>query len=248
MIRVDIFDVKTFKCFFDAVSDTETLQLIFNTHGLSISLLDKSHICFYNIEYDAAFFDEYSVNESTEVLVDAYEFNNILQSSKNETVALEIDDYINFIFTNVKSNVERKIRITPVDSEYNLAIPPRVDNPSSVSINFNTLKQAFNDIDRLCGMDRCKFIIDDDGFFHITVVNGLGVDYDVECYDAEVEGSVCNSIYSLEYLQTLLKFQDISDIVVLDLGEDTPLKWYITSSDCLVVCTGLLAPRLEQED
>lgn len=248
MIRIDVWDVKTFKCFFDAVADTDTLQLMFNKEGLSISLLDKSHICFYNIEYDVAFFDEYSVDEPVEVLVDANEFNNILKSSKNETVALEIDEYITFIFTNVKSNFERRIKITPVDQEYNPSIPPRVDNPCDVKVSFDTLKTAFNDIDNLCGMDRCKFIVDNDGEFHITVVNSLGVDYDVICYDADVTGDICNSIFSLEYLVTLCKFQDIDKNIQLSLGDTVPLKWIITSSDCLVVCTGLLAPRIEQED
>ena len=89
MISVEIFNIKQFNCFFDVVSSTESIVLLFKPDGLYVNVLNKHHTCFYNVFYDNAFFGDYDVIDPVEIIVDSDEFYRVLDSArKGESLSM----------------------------------------------------------------------------------------------------------------------------------------------------------------
>lgn len=60
-------------------------------------------------------------------------------------------------------------------------------------------------------------------------------------------GSASTTV-QLSYMLELQKLKDIDGTVTFGMGNDMPLSWNITSVDECVVCNGLIAPIIEQEE
>ena len=56
--------VDEFISFFDLIHDTcDTLKLNFNYDGLNVNVLNKSHVCFYELNVKKEYFIDYNVKD-----------------------------------------------------------------------------------------------------------------------------------------------------------------------------------------
>ena len=245
MIKVDIFDITSFKCFFDVVSSAGMLVLSFTKDGLRCSVLNKSHTCFYNVFYDMMFFDDYIVDDEIKVLVDADEFYKILRSArKNESLTIEFsDELIKYIFSN--DDNKRTIQTPLINDDLEMPQPPAVDSLAEVVVRLDILKPVFSDADKLISNGELRLCVHNNNFV-LKSNNDLSVDYETELYSSLITGENCTSKYSLDFLQELVKLKDIDNNIELGLGNDLPLTWKVITPDSLIECSGLIAPRLEE--
>lgn len=246
MISVKIFDIKQFKCFFDVVADTESLILHFEQKGLNVNVLNKSHTCFYNVFYDSCFFDDYSVIDPVEFVVDSEEFNRVLGSGRkgdNLTIQFE-DDLIHYIFDNTGKN-KRVIKTPYIDDDYgDVPIAPEIHSQAEAVFDLTSFKDIIVDADKVVKVGKLRIgTVNSNLYFKSS--NDDMMDYENVIYDSIVTGSDVSSEFTFEYLKELLKFKDIDNAITFKLGDDIPLVWDICSQDKLVKCGGLIAPRLE---
>lgn len=246
MISVEIFNIKQFNCFFDVVSSTESIVLLFKPNGLYVNVLNKHHTCFYNVFYDNAFFGDYDVIDPVEIIVDSDEFYRVLDSArKGESLKIIFEnDMIKYVFT--KDDNKRIISTPVISEEYKIPHPPSLENPSCVTLTLDTLKDCMTDCTKLIKVGKvdCKII---DKVFVISSTNDDMVEYENKLFDSIVVGEDVVSQFTTEYIQDLLKFKDVNNIIDLHLGNSTPLVWNIVSDDKLVECSGLIAPRIENK-
>lgn len=249
-MRIDIFDIKTFKCFFDVIADNcLNAVLTFNNSSLDVNVLSKNHVCFYSVKFDSAFFDEYSIDDGAEIVIDCNEFYKILKSArKGESLVLEIYDDKNTIEYIFESDKNRRVISSVLsDIEYSSAVPPEVETVTNVLVEISDLKPVLNDINKLVGVERLLFKVQGDNFI-VTVPEDSLVGYTNKIRSALIASwsEDCQAYYTLPYLNELLKYKDINPAINFSFGDDKPLKYEITSPDNLVTCSGLIAPRIEE--
>lgn len=249
MIRVDIYDVKMFACFFDVISSVgdcdKDILLNFKEEGLRVDILNRSHTQFFNALFDSAFFDEYSIPSPEEIVVDSYEFFNIIDSArKGESLAIEItDDTIKYLFGCWGGRVIE----TPLSSgDSAVAVPPSIDYRNRVEFQLSDLKPVLTDLDKLVNSSECFLKIKDNDFF-ITSTGKSMMDYQNRVQGANIEGDNCQSKYNVKFLLGLCKFKDVDNDITMKLGDDMPLSWAVNSPDNLVECKGLIAPLIGEE-
>lgn len=249
MIKVEISDVKQFTCFFDAVSNTESCGLLFEPNGLSVNVLNKAHTCFYALKIDYSYFIEYDVQEPVLVIVDSKDFFNALHSvKKDESLVLIItDEIVTFQFNRTGVNT-RKVSMGVLDDDYESPKPPAIDFPNTATIDLDILKDVLVDADKLIRTGTLTLGIQDK---YLKLSSNSGdylFDYENTIQDSFVEKDInVESVFNIDYLEELLKFKKINNMIELGMGNDMPLTWKIVSDDKLVECSGLIAPRIENE-
>ena len=59
-----IFDIEPIRSFFDLIYESaQVVEFQFDEEKLSISLLNNSHVAFYNAEFNKDFFETYDVTQ-----------------------------------------------------------------------------------------------------------------------------------------------------------------------------------------
>ena len=240
---LEISDIDSWKNFFDVIYDSSTvIELKLDQEKCKISLLNNSHIAFYDVEYDKSFFDSYHVKDTESVLVYVEDFYSILKSStKNDIMILESSDTgLKIIFEN-ESN--RRVFELPLGEDYgDSPVPPSIDYNGYVSVSLNDLKAPVNDLDKIVKTDKFTMNIED-GVLKVSSPNDSMTKY-VEEIDVEsdVHGYVTVNI---SYISELLKLSKINSIVKFMIGDGVPLSWYVTSVLEDVRVTGMIAPIIE---
>ena len=243
---LEIYDIEPLKNFFDLIYDSASVvELKVRSENLSISLLNNSHVAFYNIIFDKAFFGEYGFRESERVLVFVEDFYKILKSaSKNDTLVLETNDSNLICVFEHDSN--RRVFELPLAEDYgDSPVPPSIDYPTEFHINVSDLKQPCNDLDKIVKTDRFKIILDKDEFNVIAPTDAMTKYQNTILVDNEYTGKL-SSIYNIQYISDLLKLSKISKEALFKLGDGLPLTWIMKSSDDLIEVSGLVAPIIEE--
>ena len=235
-------DVDLFRLFFECVFDeTDIVQLECTPEKMSVSVLSRSHTCFYTVEFSREFFDEYDVDNVEIVTLDLDSLFKILKTCKGkEAMELSTGGYEVTII--LEDDVNRRVfEIMQVDVEYAPANPPMLDNDAVAVMGFGSLKQTLTDLD-----------IFKTGSVHVIVGDTLKfktdelslVDYNNTIAHEYISG-VGDSIYSTEFLKKILYFNKLNDEVKFELGADVPLVWSVESSGIEV--RGLIAPKVGVE-
>ncbi len=242
---LEIFDIEPFKNFFDLIYDSaQIVELKVGSENLSISLLNNSHIAFYNVVFDKAFFGEYGFRESERVLVFVEDLYKILKSShKDDTLLLETNDS-NLICV-FEHDGNRRVFELPLAEDYgDTPIPPSIEYPTEVTLNVLDLKQPCTDLDKIIKTDRFKIVLDGEEFNVVAPSDAMTKYQNTIIVDNDYDGSL-SSIYNIQYISDLLKLSKISKSVLLKIGDGVPLTWIMKSSDDLIEVSGLVAPIIE---
>ena len=243
---VEIVDVKPFMSFFDLIyNSATTVELKFDPEKLTMSLLNKGNVCFYNAEYTKDFFNDYQVEGLESVSVDVEDFYKILKSAnKNDLISLESDG-IHLVCKFEHDGNRRVFELSMIDEDYNSAVPPAIDYEGEFSIALDDLKQPCIDLSKIVNTDKFKMIAQPNKLFIIaptdTMTNysqEIDIDYNYD-YSCTV---------NIQYVADLQKLSKINKEVVMMIGDDLPLSWNITSVDDTVKISGLVAPIIENEE
>ena len=245
-MMLEISDIDSWKNFFDVIFDSSTIvELKLDQDKCKISLLNNSHVAFYDVEYSKSFFDNYQVDDVESVLIFVEDFYKILKSSKKgDVMTLESDDAnLRIIFEN-ESN--RRMFELPLGEDFGASpVPPSIEYDGSFDVLLDDLKAPVNDLDKIVKTDRFKMRLND-GVLNIVSPDDAMTQYKQEInVDTNISGDV---IIQIDYISQLLKLSKINKVVEFKLGSDMPLSWKITSPFEDVVVSGLIAPILENNE
>ena len=244
---LELSDITPLKNFFDVIYDSTltSVELKLDQEKLSITLLNNSHVAFYNLEISKEFFIEYHIDNAESVLVFMDDFYNILKSaSKDDMMTLESNDS-NLICVFEKDNGRRVFELPLAEDYGDTPVPPSIDYDAEFDVLLDDLKQPSNDLDKIVKTDRFKMIVSD-GVLNIVAPTDSMVNYNqIINVDTNNQGNV---IVNISYIQELLKLSKIDKSVTLKMGNGLPLSWNIESYDKLVSVSGLIAPIIEEQD
>ena len=160
---IEIFDIEPLKRFFDLIYDSaNVVELKLDQDKLAISLLNNSHVAFYNLELAKDIFGDYQIDGAESVLVFVEDFYKILKSSnKSDDLTLQTDESnLSCIF---EHDGNRRVFELPLAEDYgDSPVPPDIDYPSEFTIDLNALKQPVEDLDKIVKTDKFKMVLDND--------------------------------------------------------------------------------------
>ena len=245
LLGIDNFE--QFKIFFEVVYDiTDLIELqLFKTH-MTCSILDKAHTRFMNVEFKKDFFAVYEVEDAESVTLFAEDMHKIIKSVKRiDSVILETNE--NYLICKIKSKSgNSRVFEFVLPADYiESPKPPSLSLPVKVKIDLSDLKQGVKDLG-IVGSSEITFTVNGE-LLNITAGTEVSTNYALTIMVDEVDG-MYSSRFSLEYIEQLLDFNKISNMIELEMGSDNPLVYSVSDEIMGVNISGLIAPRIEVED
>ena len=126
--------IDEFISFFDLIHDTcDTLRLNFNYDGLNVNVLNKSHVCFYELNVKKEYFLDYNVEDIKEVIIDCAEYYNVLSKLKGyDTIVFNLEDG-HLEILGLKEDNRIRFMISLIGADYSSPEPPKRIYSSSFS-------------------------------------------------------------------------------------------------------------------
>ena len=245
MMKLEISDIEPIKNFFDVIyNDASEVELKLDHEKLTINLLNKGHVAFYNLEISKDFFIKYDT-EVESVLVFVEDFYKILKSAnKDDILYLESND--SYLICKFENGYNSRIFELPLAEDYSDApLPPSIDYAGTFDVDLNELKQSINDLDKIVKTYKFK-IHTQENKMYVTAPPDSMTNY---CQTLDIDSDeICDVIVDIKYMQELLKLNKINKTVTLNMGNGIPLSWTIMSNDELVKVSGLIAPIIEENN
>ena len=238
---VGINDVDSFKAFFDAVyEETESVELACNSIGMKVSVLDRSHTCFYEVFYDGSFFDLYDVDGAEVIVLDLDDFVKVLKNShKDDYLTLSSDD--ERVVAKFEHEGSRRVfEMVQVSDFMESPVPPALNHNCTVSLSIDDFNQSLKELD-VFKIGSCHLVCADDSFT-IASKADASMRYN-QVLDVDTDG-VGDAYYTTDYLKQITKFKKIDKTVTLCFGNTLPLNWEVKNN--YVTVRGLIAPRIEE--
>ena len=238
--------VDEFISFFDLIHDTcDTLRLNFSYDGLYVNVLNKSHVCFYELNVNKEYFIDYNVEDINEVIIDCAEYYNVLSKLKGyDTIVFNLEDeHLEII--GLKEDNRIRFMISLIGADYSSPEPPILDYNSWCEVQLNDLKNAIDILEKVCKTYKFRIIYDETTGFQISSSNEPMTGYNQTLMvNGDGQGEV---IVNTSYLTELSKLKKINTTVKIRLGNTLPLSWLISDDFDDITANGLIAPILEEE-
>ena len=212
---------------------TSIVRVIFQQEKMYIQGMDKSHICLFEVNIQKAWFDDYSVDESSVVSFDTNIFHLII-STKQESHNIIIhstngEDNINIDLESqehTKGEFNKHFKIPLADYEYDEMNIPVVEYDAEFSISSKKICEITSqmlsfgtDLNIKCSEERIDLVTD--GIVGEMLVN-IPID-DLNEYSI-VEGDVIDLKYSLNYIAKMCLTNKLSSEVIFSISADYPMK------------------------
>lgn len=241
--KLELSDNAIFKTVFDSIASIiDEVTIIFDSEGMRLNALDRSHITFVTLELKPEVFDSYQCDVPEKVAVDCDKFNRILKKCKTSDIILLTVDEGNFIVT-FQGDATRRFKIRVIDTEYETQVPPNINHNINIKVPSTMMQDALNDM--LIFSDKLRLLIDEN--YLKIISDGEFGDVDIKYLHGENILEVAQSVYNIDKLKDIFKASKFSKECKIGLGNDMPIvvTFELPTGDGRVKY--LLAPRLEQD-
>lgn len=234
---------------------TTLVSVIFETDKLHIQGMDKSHVCLFDVNIQQKWFDEYVVEEKTNVSFDTNIFH-LITSTKQESHDIIIhkidEDYLNIDLVSkehAKGEFNKYFKISLTDYEYQLMNVPDVYYDAEFSISSKKICEIVSqmmtfgtNINIKCSEEKIDLITN--GITGEMLVN-IPIE-DLTEYSI-VEGEEIKLSYSLNYIHKMCLTNKISNEINFFISGNYPTKiQYALGDDSYIIF--FIAPKISDED
>ena len=210
--------------------------------GLSITAIDPANVAMILFKLPADAFSELVVEKEEVLGVSLDNLKAVLRRVKSGSV-LSMEKEENTLKLVIQDKIRREFSLALIDVEGDEKPVPSLNFVSKVEMTSVDFSEAIEDCSVVA--DSCSFVSSPDSF----VIKGKG---NLNSFQSQFTDEVnitaeeAGSKYSLEYLQKMIKGTKLTDKVVLNFGNDYPLKLEFNTPK--VTLSFILAPRVETED
>tara|TARA_Y100000034_G_scaffold132525_1_gene195750 strand:- start:599 stop:1327 length:729 start_codon:yes stop_codon:yes gene_type:complete len=213
-----------------------------NKEGLNITAIDPANVAMILFKLPADAFSELEVEKEEVLGVSLDNLKAVLRRVKAGSV-LSMEREENMLKIIVQDKIRKEFSLALIDVEGDEKPIPSLNFTSKIEMTSLDFSEAIED----CAVvaDSCSFVSAPDSFG----IQGKG---NLNSFKSEFTDEVnitaeeAASKYSLEYLQKMVKGTKLTDKVVLNFGNDYPLKLEFNTPK--VNLSFILAPRVETED
>lgn len=241
--KLELSDNSIFKTVFDSIASIiDEVTIIFDSEGMRLNALDRSHITFVTLDLKPEVFDSYICDEPEKVAIDCDQFNKILKKCKTSDILQLTIDEGNFIII-FEGDATRRFKLRVIDSEYEAQVPPNINYNVNITVPSGMVQDALDDM--MIFSDKLRLLIDEN-YLKIISEGEFG-DVDIKYLHGENVLEVAQSIYNIDKLKYIFKASKFSKECSIDLGNDMPvtITFELPAGDGKLKY--LLAPRLETD-
>ena len=213
-----------------------------NNEGLSITAIDPANVAMILFKLPADAFSELEVEKEEVLGVSLDNLKAVLRRVKAGSV-LAMEKEENMLKIIIQDKIRKEFSLALIDVEGDEKPIPSLNFVSKIEMTSVDFSEAIEDCNVVA--DSCSFVSAPDNF----VIQGKG---NLNSFKSEfsdevnIQAEEATSKYSLEYLQKMIKGTKLTDKVVLNFGNDYPLKLEFNTPK--VSLSFILAPRVETED
>jgi len=242
MFEATIHDTKSWRNSVESIAaliDEGTLQI--DSSGLKLRAMDPSQIALVDFELPAKAFERFKCDSPLSIGIDFTELSKITRRSKPED-RIDISLSGNRVKMVFRGETKREFTMSIIDSTGNQPKEPKIEFTAEVKLAPNMIKDALKDAELISNHVALRL---DKGF-------GIKCDGDTGSVDIDFPEdkllsisvkSDARAVFSLEYLNNILKAAEIPSVVSVSLKNDSPLKVEYSIGDGRVIY--YLAPRIE---
>jgi len=213
-----------------------------NSDGLSITAIDPANVAMILFKLPADAFSELEVEKEEILGVSLDNLKAVLRRVKAGSI-FSMEKEENMLKITIQDRIKKEFDLALIDVEGDEKPIPSLNFTSKIEMTSVDFSEAIEDCSVVA--DSCSFISTPESF----VIQGKG---NLNAFKSQFTDEVnivaeeASGKYSLEYLQKMIKGTKLTDKVVLNFGNDYPLKLEFNTPK--VSLSFILAPRVETED
>lgn len=251
MFKAALSDTDVLKNSLQSISNVITEGVFqFNEDGVELIAADPAMVAMVDFSIDADAFDEYQCDESTHAGINIEDLYSIIRrAGSGDTVTLSLDEEESKLKITMENNSTRNFSLALLNLD-DSDIPSTSDLDFNVTADMETgvLADAIGDA-AVVG-DSVTVSADDDAVVVASEGDNSNAEFRIEQGSdglINLDGNgPAESMFSLDYLNKMIKAKKLSDTVTVQLGEDFPMRLEFQAPDS-VQLGYVLAPRIEEE-
>ena len=213
--------------------------------GISINAVDPAHVGLVHVDVPNDSFEEYH-GDKLDLGVDIHKLSGVLKlAGSDDTISLEYDEHKTMLVLTI-GNLVRRMSLIDMEGMPDPKMP-EIYLPAKVVLVAEEMKKVVRASEMVSDhivltADKDKFALYTEGDVD-TVDLTLPKDELVELQSSDKY----RSLFSLDYLSSMIKPAKAEDQITLLLGNDNPLHMEFDFADKKGHVTYVLAPRIESE-
>ncbi|MFW5984252.1 MAG: DNA polymerase sliding clamp, partial [Halobacteria archaeon] len=217
--------------------------------GLSVKAVDPANVGMVELDIPADSFESYEADD--EILgLNLVRFEDIIgMANKGDTVVMELDEETRKLTIRI-DGLRYTLSLIDPDSIHQEPNVPDLDLPGDIEVAGRELRRGV----KAAGMvsDHMAFGVSaDDGTFYMRAegdTDDVRVDLsEDDVISLDTGGEEAESLFSLDYLDSMAKAIPNDAAVAVEVGDDYPVKMNFDVAGGDAYVTYLLAPRIENE-
>jgi proliferating cell nuclear antigen len=217
-----------------------------NKSGIELKSMDAANVAMVDLKLLTSAFRNFDVDSDTDIGVNIADLTSVLKRAKpTESIGLELKG--NSLHIEFSGGVNRAFNIPLLDIQQE-SKSPSLNFPATIELKTSVLEDGISDAEIIS--DAIVLEADPDTF----VMRAEGESRKAELKLEKGHDSMINlkakdhvkSTFPLDYLKKMVKAAKLSDSVILQLGNDYPLRMDFRVVD-KVQLGFILAPRIESE-
>ncbi|ADI74006.1 proliferating cell nuclear antigen PcnA [Methanohalobium evestigatum Z-7303] len=223
----------------------DEIRLRTSSDGISVKAVDPANVAMVTFNLDSSAFDDFEADEG-EIGLDLTKISDILGvADKNDKVYMELNENSQNMSINIGSFSYTLSLLDPstIRSEPKI---PQLELPAEIILNGTDLRRAVKAAEKIS--DHMLLGVNDDVFYMEAEGDTDKVRLDLPRDQLiDLKPDDVRSLFSLDYLSDIVKPASKSNEVVLELGQDFPIKINFEIANGIGKVGYLLAPRIESE-
>ncbi|MDY6769028.1 MAG: proliferating cell nuclear antigen (pcna) [Candidatus Nanohaloarchaea archaeon] len=250
MVRAELSDAGVLKDALQSISNIITEGVFqFSDSGVKLVAADPAMVAMVDFELEEAAFDAYECDDPAKVGVNIEDLYSIVRrAGSSERLELELDEDASKLHVRMHNGSERSFSLALLNlDEEDIPSTDDLDFSVAADVTAGVLDDAVGDAS-VVG-DAVTLQADEDAITLQAEGDNSTVETKIRAgsdgvMDLEAEGAV-QSMFSLDYLNKMIKAKKLADTVHIRLGDDFPMRLEFQVPDTLQL-SYVLAPRIEE--
>lgn len=242
-MKITLAEPRFFKDSISIISELVTeASFKINKDGLEMVAMDPANVAMVMFKLLASNFSEFEVENET-IAINLNNLKQILRRVKsNDTLTLETQE--NKLKVQLKGSTVRTFKIPIIDLEEREQRVPDLEFAASVKMNSSLMNDLIEDAEIVA--ESVAFIAEPERLQVVAEgdLSNVKVEVDKEV-SIKCSGKV-KSKYSIEYMKKMISGSKLSNEVVMNFGNNYPLKLDYEVVDKLIL-SFILAPRVDND-
>ncbi len=250
MFKAEIEDVSLLQDSLKTISDLISEGIFqIKDDGIELIAADPAMVALVDFKIEEDVFESYDLEEETKMGLNLENLYSIIRrANSNDTIVFTLDEDDSSFHITMENSSTRNFSL-PILNLSEDDIPDTQDLEFTVTADLETsvLESAVKDA--LVVGDSVVVEADSSNISISSEGDQSNVDFTIESGSdgvLELEGGEARSMFSLDYLNSMIGARTLSDTVTMKLGEDFPMRLEFTVPDKAQL-SFVLAPRIEEE-